>query len=48
MERGVPNYVRFYHIGAKETTGAAQIKETTAVPPGKSLDNMKQNVYPCT
>lgn len=29
-------------IATEETTGAAQIKETTAVPPGKTPNDMKQ------
>ena len=30
------------YIATEETTGAAQIKETTAVPPGKTPNDMKQ------
>ena len=30
------------YMATGETTGAAQIKETTAVPPGKIPNDMKQ------
>ena len=42
LQTNYVNYILFHLVATEETTGAAQIKETTAAPLGKSPNNMNQ------